>query len=89
MERGERTYRKIERRPYPNMSSRRGLLLLLEESPWSASPKWECDPGITGAKSWLGVPLMIGDRVIGVMTVQSYTTPGSTASGRRSADDRR
>jgi len=27
------------------------------------------------ALSWLGVPLMIGDRVLGVMAVQSYTTP--------------
>ena len=27
------------------------------------------------AFSWLGVPLMIGDRVLGVMAVQSYTTP--------------
>ncbi len=25
--------------------------------------------------SWLGVPLLIGDRVLGVMAVQSYTTP--------------
>lgn len=27
------------------------------------------------AASWLGAPLMIGDQVIGVMAVQSYTTP--------------
>jgi signal transduction histidine kinase len=27
------------------------------------------------ALSWLGVPLMIADRVLGVMAVQSYTTP--------------
>jgi GAF domain-containing protein/ABC-type sugar transport system substrate-binding protein len=27
------------------------------------------------ALSWLGVPLIIGDRVLGVMAVQSYTTP--------------
>jgi signal transduction histidine kinase len=27
------------------------------------------------ALSWLGVPLMIGDQVLGVMAVQSYTTP--------------
>ncbi len=27
------------------------------------------------AKSWLGVPLIIGDRVLGTMTVQSYTAP--------------
>jgi GAF domain-containing protein len=27
------------------------------------------------ALSWLGVPLMVGERVLGVMAVQSYTTP--------------
>jgi GAF domain-containing protein len=27
------------------------------------------------AQSWLGVPLMVGDQVLGVMAVQSYTTP--------------
>ena len=27
------------------------------------------------AHSWLGVPLMVGDQVLGVMAVQSYTTP--------------
>ncbi|MCP4602210.1 MAG: GAF domain-containing protein [Proteobacteria bacterium] len=30
----------------------------------------------TLALSWLGVPLMVGDRVLGIMAVQSYTTPG-------------
>ena len=30
----------------------------------------------TEAQSWLGVPISIGDRVLGVMAVQSYTTPG-------------
>jgi GAF domain-containing protein len=28
------------------------------------------------ALSWLGVPLIIGDQILGVMAVQSYTTPG-------------
>jgi len=28
------------------------------------------------ALSWLGVPLAVGDRVLGMMSVQSYTTPG-------------
>ena len=28
------------------------------------------------AKSWLGVPLLVGDRVLGAMAVQSFTTPG-------------
>lgn len=27
------------------------------------------------AESWLGVPMVIGERVVGVITVQSYTTP--------------
>jgi PAS domain S-box-containing protein len=27
------------------------------------------------AQSWLGVPMMIGDQVLGVIAVQSYTTP--------------
>jgi len=27
------------------------------------------------AQSWLGVPMMIGDQVLGVLAVQSYTTP--------------
>ena len=29
------------------------------------------------ARSWLGVPLIAGDRVLGVMAVQSHTTPGA------------
>jgi PAS domain S-box-containing protein len=28
------------------------------------------------ALSWLGVPLIVGDQVLGVMAVQSFTTPG-------------
>jgi PAS domain S-box-containing protein len=28
------------------------------------------------AQSWLGVPMVAGDRVLGVVAVQSYTTPG-------------
>ncbi len=31
--------------------------------------------GKVGALSWLGVPMLIGGRVIGVITVQTYTTP--------------
>jgi signal transduction histidine kinase len=31
--------------------------------------------GTGGVSSWLGVPLMIGDRVIGVITVQSESSP--------------
>jgi len=29
----------------------------------------------TASQSWLGVPMMVGDRVVGVAAVQSYTTP--------------
>lgn len=29
------------------------------------------------AQSWLGVPLLSGERVVGVMAVQSYTSPGA------------
>ncbi|MBI5564892.1 MAG: PAS domain S-box protein [Chloroflexi bacterium] len=29
----------------------------------------------SAAQSWLGVPLMLGDQVLGVMSVQNYTTP--------------
>jgi signal transduction histidine kinase len=42
-------------------------------------PKHQEELGIQqfgpAALSWLGVPLMIGDQVLGVMAVQSYTTP--------------
>ena len=40
---------------------------------------WQKEKGIETlgqeAPSWLGVPLLVGDRVLGVMVVQSYTTP--------------
>ena len=32
--------------------------------------------GDINTKSWLGVPLLSGDQVLGVMAVHSYTTPG-------------
>jgi PAS domain S-box-containing protein len=31
--------------------------------------------GTPGAESWLGVPMIIGDQMLGVIAVQSYTTP--------------
>ncbi len=41
--------------------------------------KWQEEMGIEAvgkpSLSWLGVPLIVGDRVLGVMVVQSYTTP--------------
>lgn len=40
---------------------------------------WLAERGIEqvgeSAHSWLGAPLMVGDQVLGVMAVQSYTTP--------------
>jgi GAF domain-containing protein len=33
------------------------------------------EPSGQNAESWLGVPMMIGEQVIGVIAVQSYTTP--------------
>jgi len=42
-------------------------------------PKWLAEKGIETvgpmAPSWMGVPLKIGDRVLGVMAIQSYDTP--------------
>lgn len=38
----------------------------LRVTPISAGRLWEC---------WLGVPILIGDRVLGTMVVLSYTTP--------------
>jgi GAF domain-containing protein len=41
--------------------------------------EWQEETGVQmvgePALSWLGVPLMIGDRMLGVMAVQSYTNP--------------
>jgi PAS domain S-box-containing protein len=41
-------------------------------------PEWQKERGIKSvgdpAHSWLGVPILIGDRVLGVMAAQSYTT---------------
>jgi GAF domain-containing protein/HAMP domain-containing protein len=72
------------RKPYTTRQAGRGLTehiirhrtpLLIEEN----LPKRLEEMGIEligpVAFSWLGVPLMIGHRVIGVMAVQSYTTP--------------
>jgi GAF domain-containing protein len=42
-------------------------------------PAWHVQVGLQQvgepAASWLGVPLLIGDQVLGVMAAQSYTTP--------------
>jgi len=43
--------------------------------------EWRAERGIEsigshlGAQSWLGVPMIVGDQVLGVLTVQNYTTP--------------
>ena len=43
-------------------------------------PGWQQELGLEAvgeaAASWLGVPMMIGDRVVGLMAIQDYTTPG-------------
>ncbi len=42
--------------------------------------QWQEEHGVQAigreALSWLGVPMIVGGQVIGVITVQSYTTPG-------------
>lgn len=76
VERGPRTYRKMSGGLTEYVIQTRAPLLLEESSMERITELGVRILGITGAKSWLGVPLMIGDRVIGVMTVQSYTTPG-------------
>ncbi len=49
--------------------------LLLEENVSAQVEQLGCDQIGREAQSWLGVPMTIGERVIGVIAVQSYTTP--------------
>jgi GAF domain-containing protein len=41
--------------------------------------EWLAEQGLTfigeAARSWLGVPMLLGDQVLGVMAVQDYTSP--------------
>ncbi len=50
--------------------------LLISEDVAGAWERMGMSTAKRGAQSWLGVPVMVGERVIAVMTVQSYTTPG-------------
>jgi transcriptional regulator with GAF, ATPase, and Fis domain/anti-anti-sigma regulatory factor len=72
------------RRPYTTRRAGQGLTeyiirnrtsLLIEEDLIKRLEGMGIELIGTPAFSWLGVPLMIGDRVLGVMAVQSYTTP--------------
>jgi GAF domain-containing protein/DNA-binding LacI/PurR family transcriptional regulator len=54
---------------------RTGRPLLIPENIPGWAKELGCDLIGQDAQSWLGVPMMIGPRVIGVVTVQSYTTP--------------
>lgn len=74
VERGERTYRKLSGGLTEYVIQTRAPLLLADGVMDHMVELGVRILGVSGAKSWLGVPLMIGDRVIGVMTVQSYTT---------------
>jgi GAF domain-containing protein/DNA-binding LacI/PurR family transcriptional regulator len=54
---------------------RTGRPLLIPENIPDWTRELGCDLIGQDAQSWLGVPMMIGQRAIGVVTVQSYTTP--------------
>ncbi|MBC7251987.1 MAG: GAF domain-containing protein, partial [Anaerolineae bacterium] len=49
--------------------------LLIEEGVSQRAEELGIEPVGRDSQSWLGVPLVIGERVIGVIAVQSYTTP--------------
>jgi len=51
--------------------------LLIQENVAKRQEEMGIKPTGRTALSWLGVPLTVGDRVLGVMAVQSYTTPGA------------
>ncbi len=75
VERGDRTYRKLSGGLTEYVIQTQAPLLLEDGNMDRMVEQGVRILGVSGAKSWLGVPLMIGDKVIGVMTVQSYTTP--------------
>jgi len=54
---------------------RTGRPLLIPENIPDRAKELGCELIGQDAQSWLGVPMMIGQRVIGVVAVQSYTTP--------------
>jgi GAF domain-containing protein len=54
---------------------RSGRPLLIPDNILDRTSELGCDPIGRDAQSWLGVPMMIGQRTIGMVAVQSYTTP--------------
>jgi len=73
-----------ERRPYRSRPFASGLTeyiirnrkpVLIEEDVPTRLQEMGIEQIERTAQSWLGVPLMVGDQVLGVMAVQSYTTP--------------
>lgn len=73
-------------RPYSSRRAGRGLTeyIIRNRTPLLIEERVEerlAELGIQAigrtAQSWLGVPLLSADRVVGVMAVQSYTSPGA------------
>jgi GAF domain-containing protein len=54
---------------------RTGEALLIEEDIAAQLEALDIEMIGTEAQSWLGVPMRVGDQVLGVIAVQSYTTP--------------
>lgn len=75
VDRGENLHRPFGKGLTEHVITSRAPLLIEENLDAVRQRLGIASVGKEGAKSWLGVPLMIGERVIGVMTVQSYTTP--------------
>lgn len=75
VDRGDRTIRKLSGGLTEYVIRTQAPLLLADQVMQRIVEMGVQVLGVVGSESWLGVPLMIGDRVIGVMTVQSYTTP--------------
>jgi GAF domain-containing protein len=74
---GERTRRVGPRRAGKGLTEyviRTREPLLIEENVSARTEELGCDLVGQEAQSWLGVPMTIGERVIGVVAVQSYTT---------------
>jgi PAS domain S-box-containing protein len=75
---GERIRRVGPRRAGKGLTEyviRTGEPLLIKENVSAWLEELGCDLIGQEAQSWLGVPMTIGERVIGVVAVQSYTTP--------------
>ncbi|MCP4543820.1 MAG: GAF domain-containing protein [Chloroflexi bacterium] len=63
---------------------RTALLVERDVEEWKVKMEIQAGKGAMPTLSWLSVPLLVGDRVLGVMSAQSYTTPG--AYGERDRD---